>query len=78
MERGNHNQLLDSLLVGRSGFEPLIFGVKGRCPGPLDERPALCNSITLPLLSDVLGVEREMTGYSTPGASTLLGFVNYP
>jgi len=26
----------------------------------------------------VLGVEREMTGYSTPGASTLLGFVNYP
>ena len=26
-------------LVGRRGFEPLISALRGRCPGPLDERP---------------------------------------
>ena len=27
-------------MVGRRGFEPLISALRGRCPGPLDERPA--------------------------------------
>ena len=27
------------ILVGRRGFEPLISALRGRCPGPLDERP---------------------------------------
>ena len=26
-------------MVGRRGFEPLISALRGRCPGPLDERP---------------------------------------
>ncbi len=25
-------------MVPRTGFEPVIFALKGRCPGPLDER----------------------------------------
>ena len=25
-------------MVARTGFEPVIFAVKGRCPKPLDER----------------------------------------
>ena len=25
-------------LVARAGFEPAIFALRGRCPGPLDER----------------------------------------
>ena len=28
-------------LVGRRGFEPLISALRGRCPGPLDERPTI-------------------------------------
>ena len=29
---------LNFKLVARTGFEPVIFAVKGRCPKPLDER----------------------------------------
>lgn len=29
---------LATKLVLRAGFEPAIYDVKGRCPGPLDER----------------------------------------
>ena len=25
-------------MVARAGFEPAIFALRGRCPGPLDER----------------------------------------
>ena len=28
-------------MVGRRGFEPLISALRGRCPGPLDERPTI-------------------------------------
>jgi hypothetical protein len=30
-------------LVTRTGFEPVIFSVKGRCPEPLDERAIVAN-----------------------------------
>ncbi len=56
VERGNHIHFLDKLVVGRSGFEPLIFGVKGRCPRPLDERPTSCNSITRGLCFQLVAV----------------------
>ena len=29
---------LDGLLVARTGFEPVISALRGRCPWPLDER----------------------------------------
>ena len=29
-------------LVARAGFEPAISALRGRCPGPLDERAVLC------------------------------------
>ncbi len=27
-----------ALIVARTGFEPVIFALRGRCPKPLDER----------------------------------------
>ena len=29
-------------MVARTGFEPVIFAVKGQCPKPLDERAINC------------------------------------
>ena len=34
-------------LVGRRGFEPLISALRGRCPGPLDERPTTTSAESL-------------------------------
>lgn len=30
-------------VVARTGFEPVIFALRGRCPEPLDERAKLKN-----------------------------------
>ena len=41
----NHVNIVIAYLVARTGFEPVISALRGRCPWPLDERaviPKLC------------------------------------
>ena len=46
--RGSH-----CILVARTGFEPVISALRGRCPSPLDERA---------MLAGVLGLEPRLSG----------------
>ena len=43
-------------MVARTGFEPVISALRGRCPWPLDERAAL-NPKTLAGCAVWLGIE---------------------
>ncbi len=36
---------MEGLLVARTGFEPVISALRGRCPRPLDERALFNKSV---------------------------------